>query len=257
MNKEITLSQGARLWLAASPEGTKGLVLICPGGGYGWLSPREAEPVAAAFQSGGWGAAVLYYTTRSRPDQPALGDLPLRQAAEALSLLKERFPDQKLILCGFSAGGHLAGCCAAHWQDRNAPRPDGLILGYPVITAGEHTHRETMENLLGAQNAGRREREYYSIEKNVTGQMPPVFCWHTVTDPDVPVWNSLVLAEALSEAEVPYELHLYPSGVHGLSLATPEVEEPEKRRWADAHIAGWFSLCLEWLDALPGNNEKE
>lgn len=255
MSGEIALSQGGRLRLAAPPEGTKGLILICPGGGYGWLSPREAEPVAAAFQAGGWGAAVLYYATRSQPDQPPLGDLPLRQAAEAVSRLKERYPDQKLILCGFSAGGHLAGCCAAHWQDRHIPRPDGLILGYPVITAGEYTHRETMENLLGPRDS--QGSAYYSVEKNVTAQMPPVFCWHTVTDPDVPVQNSLLLAEALSRAKVPYELHLYPTGVHGLSLATPEVEEPEKQRWADAHIAGWLPLCLEWLDALPGNIEKE
>lgn len=114
MGGEIVLSQGARLWVAASPEGTKGLVLICPGGGYGWLSPREAEPVAAAFRAGGWGAAVLYDTTRSQPEQPPLGELPLRQAAGAMGWLREQYPSQKLVLCGFSAGGHLAGCYAAH-----------------------------------------------------------------------------------------------------------------------------------------------
>lgn len=256
MSREVTLSLGARLWLAGAPEGTKGLVLICPGGGYSWLSPREAEPVAAAFQAGGWGAAVLYYATRPDPEKPLLGDLPLRQAAEAVRWLKEQFPSQKLALCGFSAGGHLAGCCAAHWQDLDIPRPDALILGYPVVTAGTYTHAETAGNLIGSQGAG-SQKAFFSIEQNVTGQMPPVFCWHTVTDPDVPVQNSLLLAQALSAAKVPYELHLYPTGVHGLSLATPEVEQPEKQRWANAHIAGWFPLCLEWLDTLSGKHEKE
>lgn len=253
---DISLPLGARLWLAGEVEAPKGLVLIFPGGGYEWLSPREAEPVAAAFVRGGWQAAVLYYNTRTGSDQPPLGDLPLRQAAEAMETLGARFPGRKIVLCGFSAGGNLAGCCAAHWRTLNAPRPDGLILGYPVATMGEFTHPGTRENLLGG-SAADAELARFSVEKNVTGDMPPVFCWHTVTDPDVPVQNSLLLAQALSAANIPYELHLYPRGVHGLSLATPEVEEPEKNRWADAHIAGWFPLCLEWLEGLGEKSEKE
>ena len=81
------------------------------------------------------------------------------------------------------------------------------------------------------------------------------FFWHTVTDPEVPVQNSLLLAGALSAAGVRYEMHLYPRGVHGLSLATPEVDEPEKHRVADPHIAGWFGQCLEWLDILKTTKE--
>lgn len=245
MNEEVILSLGARLRLAGGPEGTKGMVLICPGGGYSWLSPREADPVARAFQAGGWSAAVLYYTVRSGADQPPLGDLPARQVAQAANWLRQKYPDERLVLCGFSAGGHLAASYAARWSQLDGPRPDGLILGYPVITAGTYTHRGTMEALAGDRNPSA-----YGIEGQVTGQMPPVFLWHTVTDPEVPVQNSLLLAGALSQAGVPYELHLYPRGVHGLSLATPEVEEPEKSRFADEHIAGWFSLCLAWLDSL-------
>ena len=85
--------------------------------------------------------------------------------------------------------------------------------------------------------------------------MPPAFIWHTVADPEVPVQNSLLLAEAYCAAGAPYEMHLYPVGVHGLSLATPEVEEPAKRRFADPHIASWFGLCLEWLAGLDQTKE--
>ena len=96
---------------------------------------------------------------------------------------------------------------------------------------------------------------WYSLETQVTADTPPAFFWHTVTDPEVPVQNSLLLAGALSAAGVRYEMHLYPRGVHGLSLATPEVDEPEKHRVADPHIAGWFGQCLEWLDILKTTKE--
>ncbi len=119
-----------------------------------------------------------------------------------------------------------------------------------MITAGPYTHRESLENL-----AGPGPWDWYSLERHVTRAMPPVFLWHTVTDPEVPVENSLLLAEALSRAGVRYEMHLYPRGVHGLSLATPEVEKPEKQRLADAHIAGWFGQCLDWLSDLQQSKE--
>lgn len=125
-----------------------------------------------------------------------------------------------------------------------------MILGYPVITAGKYAHRGSIQNLAGSDDPG-----WYSLETQVTADTPPVFFWHTVTDPEVPVQNSLLLADALSAAGVRYEMHLYPRGVHGLSLATPEVDEPEKYRVADPHIAGWFGQCLEWLDILRTTKE--
>ena len=120
----------------------------------------------------------------------------------------------------------------------------------PVITAGKYAHRGSIQNLAGSDDPG-----WYSLETQVTADTPPAFFWHTVTDPEVPVQNSLLLAGALSAAGVRYEMHLYPRGVHGLSLATPEVDEPEKHRVADPHIAGWFGQCLEWLDILRTTKE--
>lgn len=250
MEHAFSLTGGGLLRLAPPPDTVRGVVLICPGGAYRWLSPREAAPVARAFTADGWQAAVLHYTVRCDPTQQPLGTLPLRQLGQAVEMLRTRFPGLPLVVCGFSAGGHLAASLGVHGPELNLPRPDGLILGYPVITAGPYTHRESLENL-----AGPGPWDWYSLERHVTRAMPPVFLWHTVTDPEVPVENSLLLAEALSRAGVRYEMHLYPRGVHGLSLATPEVEEPEKQRLADAHIAGWFGQCLDWLSDLQQSKE--
>ena len=246
----MNLPLGARLWIADAPKDPKGMILICPGGGYQWLSPREAQPVARAFAAAGWAAAVVYYTVREKPGQPPLGTLPVRQLGEALQTMQQRFPALSALVCGFSAGGHLAASLGVHWRELGLPRPDGMILGYPVITAGKYAHRGSIQNLAGSDDPG-----WYSLETQITADTPPAFFWHTVTDPEVPVQNSLLLAGALSAAGVRYEMHHYPRGVHGLSLATPEVDEPEKHRVADPHIAGWFGQCLEWLDILKTTKE--
>jgi acetyl esterase/lipase len=245
MARENILPLGAKVAEAGCPENAKGLIMICPGGGYSWLSPREADPVAQAFLAGGYAAAIVYTTVREDDKAPLLGNLPLRQLGEAAEFCRKNYPGLKLIVCGFSAGAHLAASLGTHFSDLQLPRPDGMILGYPVITSGEYAHRGSMANLAPVG-----EQEWYSLERYVTAETPPVFLWHTVTDPEVPVQNSLLFAEALSRANVSYELHLYPRGVHGLSLCTPEVDEPEKNRLADPHIAGWFALCLEWLGTV-------
>ena len=222
----MNLPLGARLWIADAPKDPKGMILICPGGGYQWLSPREAQPVARAFTA----AAVVYYTIREKPGQPPLGTLPVRQLGEALQTMQQRFPALSALVCGFSAGGHLAASLGVHWRELGLPRPDGMILGYPVITAGKYAHCGSIQNLAGSDDPG-----WYSLETQVTADTPPAFFWHTVTDPEVPVQNSLLLAGALSAAGVRYEMHLYPRGV--------------------PHIAGWFGQCLEWLDILKTTKE--
>ena len=119
-----------------------------------------------------------------------------------------------------------------------------MILCYPVITTGVYAHRASIDNLCAT------DQTYYSLEEHVTGNTPPTFLWATMSDDEVPVQNSLLMAEALSEAGVPYELHIFPKGVHGLSLCTPEVDEPERGRLADVHVARWFALCMEWLETI-------
>ncbi|MEA4934918.1 MAG: alpha/beta hydrolase [Lawsonibacter sp.] len=242
-----------------SVEQARGAVIICPGGGYMWRSPREGAPVARAMNGLGLYAFVLQYACEPTP----LGNQPLRTLARAVAVVRAHaaklgFPADRIAVCGFSAGGHLAASLGVFWQnaehfdpgaDLNAHRPDALILAYPVITAGTFAHRGCMNRLAGADCAGQAA---WSLEQYVTHQTPPAFLWHTAEDRDVPCQNSLLFTQALVQAGVACELHLYPHGVHGLSLATPEVEEPEKGRIADAHVASWVGQLQAWLDNLWG-----
>ena len=156
---------------------------------------------------------------------------------------RDTHPGLPVYVCGFSAGAHLAATLGVHGHALGLEVPDALILCYPVITADERwCSDESFRNLVGEG-----EREFFSLEKYVSPDTPPVFLWHTAADEEVPVENSLLFAAALSAAGVPFELHVYPFGPHGLSLATKEVEQAEKDRFPDAHVAGWVRLCSEWL----------
>lgn len=249
-----------QLHLAAKCRGKeKGSVIICPGGGYAWHSPREAQPVANAFAACGWTAWVLYYTVASHGVIP--GEQPMRQLAQAVAAVRREQLGKPVVVCGFSAGGHVAASLAVHWQDLPASeppdrnvRPDAAVLAYPVITSGIYAHQPSFEALLGREPHGAaregwlRQRRYFSLEYYVSSDTPPVFLWHTASDELVPVQNSLLFAQRLAEEHISFELHIYPRGAHGLSLATKEVEDSEKQRWADEHVAEWFSDCIRWLD---------
>lgn len=245
---------------AFAAQGWKGSIIVCPGGGYQWHSPREAEPVAAAFAEAGWKPWLLYYPVLDKEESgECLGIAPLLHTALAVKRVRESCPHKPVILCGFSAGGHAAASLGVHWNDsrlfpkeeQKEIRPDGLVLCYPVITSGAYAHQGSIRMLVGEEESG---KDYFSLERHISAQTPPAFIWHTATDRDVPVQNSFLFAEGLARAGVPFELHIYPEGEHGLSLATKEVEEPAKGRFADAHVAGWFRQCMEWLE---GQRKKE
>ena len=209
-------------------------VIVCPGGGYAYVADGEAEPIAMALCGRGFHACVLRY-----PCAPARFPAALCALAEAVAWVRagaaENHVDPRQIsVCGFSAGGHLAGSLGVFW---NAPflaaetglvpqdmRPDKMVLCYPVITGGEFAHKGSFDNLLGADADAARRAEV-SLEQHVTANTPPAFLWHTWTDQSVPAENSLLLAQALKKAGVSLEMHIYPSGRHGLSLATEEVSD--------------------------------
>ncbi|PHV70092.1 acetyl esterase [Sporanaerobium hydrogeniformans] len=232
-------------------------VVICPGGGYRFTSPREAEPIAKAWNRAGFAAFVLDYdcSTGERLDT-----LPLRQLAWAVKTIRERAEEfectQQVAVCGFSAGGHLAASLGVFWADderfdetttANQRRPDAMVLSYPVISAGEFAHLGSFLNLAGEEKS---EQAKWSLENFVTEKVPPVFVWHTMDDEAVPVENTLLLSKALRKYQVSHEVHLFPHGVHGLSLATEEVNEEACGRMADPHVAHWFELATEWLKSV-------
>lgn len=236
-------------------KAAKAVVVICPGGGYRFLSEREAEPIAKKFVDDGYMAVVLWYEVKAAK----LGDLPLWQLSDTMIWVREheeeyQVQNKNIYVCGFSAGGHLAANLGILWNQKEYFRagtdllkhkPAGMILSYPVISSGEYAHRGSFVRLAGEKP---QDQERYSLEKKVDQDCVPTFLWGTFADDQVPVENSLLLLNELAKNKIPTEYHLFPNGVHGLSLANEEVSQPEKHREPDKHIARWMSLCLEWLD---------
>jgi acetyl esterase/lipase len=237
-----------RPWLElylVDTDAPRGAVLVCPGGGYLNRAPHEAEPIARRFNACGYHAFVVHYRVA-----PHRHPAPLLDASRALRLIRAhaaewRVDPARIAVCGFSAGGHLTASLGVHYGmdvlnvgddlDAISARPDALILAYPVITSGEFGHRGCFDTLLGLDAAPELLR-LMSLELQVTPDTPPAFLWHTAEDGSVPVENSLLFATALHKHGVPFELHVYPHGRHGMGLA------PE-----DPHVATWAELCCEWL----------
>ena len=208
-------------------------IIIVPGGGYCMCVPAEAEIVAKTFYKRGMNAFVLTYTTDITMSVP-LRKQPLNDVARAVRFVRSRATEysltNKLIINGGSAGAHVCGTLAVHFDDApdNNPkykdiscRPDGVILNYPVITTGKFTHIYSVWALVG-QNAPAEEVEYFSLEKHVKPDTPPCFIWHTATDDLVPVENSYLFVKALKEKGVPFAHYVFPAGNHGLSIATED-----------------------------------
>lgn len=236
-------------------ERKRPLVLVCPGGGYCMTSNREAEPIALQFNAMGYHAAVLRYSCT-----PAVYPAALLETALSVKLIRKHAEEwnidaDKIILMGFSAGGHLAASYGVFWQESflaNAVQcsseilqPNGLVLCYPVISSDKTiAHTESIRNLLG--DAYESLREKMSLEKQAGTQVPQTFLWHTFSDDLVPFWNSFRFVEALGKAGVPMEYHLYPKGEHGLSLANENTAYAEGGA-VEEGCQSWMALLQSWL----------
>ncbi len=207
-------------------EQVRPCMIIVPGGAYRRCSPVEGEPVALKFYELGYQAMVCSYTTNHLGEEP-LKMQPFADLARAVKLVREHAgeyhvnPDQ-VVMCGFSAGAHAVGTLGVHGDP--SCRPNGLILSYPVISVfTEISHEDSSLRLLGA-DATEEEKEFMRLETQVTADCPPVFLWQTADDQAVPVSNSIRFAEACRQAGVPFALHLFSSGFHGLSVADETVQ---------------------------------
>jgi acetyl esterase/lipase len=179
--------------------------------------------------------------------------VPLMDAQRAIRTVRAkakewRIDPKKIGILGFSAGGHLAGSAATLFDegkadatdpiDRESSRPDCAVLCYPVLTFGQFRHHGSMVNLIG-ENPDEALRKTLSLENSVTPKTPPTFLWHTADDNAVPVENSLMFAEALAKNKVPFALHVFPHGPHGVGLAT-----------GNPVLSAWTGLCATWLKEI-------
>ena len=271
--------------LGTGPNMKRPAILICPGGGYISCSDREAEPVALRFAAMGYNAFVLRYSTYSKgmpfgmsPDmtvvpQPETNHpVPVREIGMAILMMHEkakkwRIDTDRIALCGFSAGAHNAALYATSWHrpviaeyfdtDINNLRPAAVILGYPVTDfkfMRGFNHKDPMlsalmKNMdaafLGTDSPSDELLIEASPARLVDENTPPMFIWATSNDELVPVNNSLLMAQALSEHDIPYTLHIFEDGFHGLSVAT-QASSCSKIEISD-EIGSWVKMAEDWL----------
>ena len=241
-------------------------LIVCPGGGYGKLSEREAEPIALKFFAEGLNVFILRYSIREK----AADYRPLIEACLAIKYLREHCDEllvdpEYVFITGFSAGGHLAAWTGTQWHseivkahldgaDSEICKPTATLPCYPVITNKPCRHKGSMLMLNGGVD-DEEGMDRFSLELFVDGRTSPAFLWHTAEDADVPVMNSLLYASKLAEYKIPFELHVYPTGVHGLALSNKETYV----NWPSYDIpynAAWIDLAIHWVKECPFKKTK-
>jgi acetyl esterase/lipase len=238
-------------YLPDPTNATGAAMVICPGGGYAHLAPHEGNDYALWLNQHGVTCFVLKYRLGSSGyHYPA----EFQDVARAVRWVRAHADDYKINpkrvgIMGSSAGGHLAATLLTHFDsgdtnsadaiERQSSRPDIGILCYAVITMGEFTHQGSKENLLGKKPSPELVT-LLSNELQVTTNTPPCFLWSTYEDKTVPVENTLMFAGALRKNHVPFDLHIYQKGGHGMGL---------KDKPPFAHPHPWADDCMFWLKA--------
>jgi acetyl esterase/lipase len=236
------------VWLPPGAKATRQAILICPGGGYGFLAvDHEGRQIAEWLVRRGIVAAMLRYRIAPRYHHPA----PMQDVLRAMRAVRAHASEwhvdpARIGIWGFSAGGHLAATACTQFTpgdpastdriERVSARPDFAILCYPVISMrGPAAHAGSRENLLGKQPDPALVARL-SLETQVRKDTPPTFLFHTADDEAVPAENALLYYQALQQQGVPAELHLYEHGPHGVGLAQGD---PALRHWPD-RLADWL-----------------
>ncbi len=244
--------------LDCSPElaiQDRAMVIVCPGGGYHMCSDREAESIALQYNAMGYHAAVLYYSIAPAVFPTAMAELGQAVAECRKHAAQWHIDPDSIIINGFSAGGHLAASYSVNWDTQwfrtfvdagsDLLKPNGLILGYPVILAGE-TEFESCKSLFG--EAYPQGLENAEIIGKMTQDFPRTFIWTTFEDDLVSVQHSLALAQALAQHKIPAELHAFEKGPHGLALSNRITERTDG--FGINHAAEkWIDLVRTWLSA--------
>ena len=235
----------------------KPAMLVIPGGGYAFTSDREAEPIAMRYMAYGYNAFVLRYSVA-----PVRFPYPLAEAIMAIDYIRNNADDlgvnpDMIAAVGFSAGGHLTGLLGSYYESPEAAeifkpsvsvRPNAIILSYPVVNYTYKPHKGSFDNLCGDDE---ELKVRLSLENLTNEKSSPAFIWATYDDAAVPVANSLIAASAYEKAGVPFSIHVFGKGSHGLSLADETAYNTaryaEVCRSMTASVKSWVELSVEWL----------
>ena len=238
---EITLGQ----------ETNRPAIIVCPGGGYLYCSPREGEPVALSYAAKGFHAFVLRYST----GYDAAGFAPLKEISWAVGYLRENaekwhIHPEKIAVCGFSAGGHLALSSGILAENK----PNAMILGYPATSCPNMPGMNFMLKLLeGKNDVTDEDAKKYDLVSQITKDAPPVFLAATAEDA-LTQFGALPVAKAYSDLGKHYELHIFQFGPHGYSLAN-EVCADGSSQVIDPAFAQWQDLSVQWMHRTFGKPE--
>ena len=238
---EITLGQAV----------SRPAIVVLPGGGYVYCSPREGEPVALRYAARGFHAFVLRYSTQ----WDAAGFSPLQEVSWAIGLIREHADEwhidpYKIATCGFSAGGHLALAAGLLGQNK----PNAMILGYPAVNLPNYPGVDFMLKLLtGKQEVTDADAAYYSLESHITKDAPPVFLAATAEDL-LTGFGALPVAQKYSSLGLGYELHVFQHGPHGYSLAD-ETTADGSQQMLNPAFAQWHGMSVSWLHRIFGAPE--
>lgn len=234
--------------LSLGQETNRPAIVVCPGGGYMYCSPREAEPVALRYAARGFHAFILRYSV----GRDAADFAPLKEVSWVIGLIREHAeqwhvnPDQ-IVTCGFSAGGHLA--LAAGLLGEN--KPNAMILNYPAVTLPNMPGVDFILKLLtGRDNVTDEDFAHFSLENHIGKDAPPVFLAATAEDLLTP-YGALTVASKYSHLGLGYELHVFQHGPHGYSLAD-ETSADGSIQMLNESYAHWHDLSVDWLHRIFG-----
>ena len=235
--------------LTEIPSRSRPALVVFPGGGYKFVSQRENEPVALKFLQEGFNVFVLNYSVDIAFPHPLL------EASMAISYVRENSGKlhviaDKVCVMGFSAGGHLAGMSATMFRYSmehgiSRCRPDAVALCYPVITADRNvSHTGSFDVISGGDE---QLRSQLSLENAVDENSSPAFIWHTFEDDCVPVANSLLMAQAYARKRVPFQLHIFEKGGHGMSVDNRQTWASFDENTKPLELSQWTQLLVRWL----------
>lgn len=240
-------------YFADEANNTGAAVIIAPGGSYHHLGMgHEGHKVAQWFQKNGINAFVLRYRVSGDGfNHPAM----LEDMQRSIQIVREnagkwKINTKKVGAIGFSAGGHLVVMAGAFGDNVNeltklgiktnvSLKPDFVIPIYPVVSMQDDIyHAWSRKSLTGSKEPSQAIKDKFSMEKQITSKMCPVFLLCNKDDRTVKYQNSVRLDEALSKAGVPHIFILNEKGDHGFGMGNGKFVK--ETHWNDKWLLPWL-----------------